>query len=141
MKIIYNACYGGYGFSKQFIDEYNKRFQTSKNIDEYDESLRTDENAIKLLEEMGSEFSSGYYADLEIAEIPDGVEYTISEYDGIERVKWDVPKNEIIQDLIDLYRLKKTPVQCNPITQTLLSKNLTASQLRGHIYKEFNKNK
>ena len=141
MKIIYNACYGGYGFSLTFLNEYKRRFPTEKDLTEYDESLRTDPNAIALLEELGSKVSSGHYADLQIEEIPDGVEFRIREYDGMEGVHWEIPKDEIIDDLVKLCRLEKFKHQCNPLTQVLLDKNFTTWQLRDYVREEFNKNK
>lgn len=41
---------------------------------------------IKIIEEMGVE-ANGICANLKVIEIPDGIEYEISEYDGFERVE------------------------------------------------------
>ena len=46
---------------------------------------RTNPDLIKVVEDMGEE-ASGDHAELEIIEIPDGVEYEIDEYDGIESI-------------------------------------------------------
>lgn len=40
---------------------------------------------LRVVEELGSA-ASGRHAQLEVVEIPDGVEYEIAEYDGIEHV-------------------------------------------------------
>ena len=47
---------------------------------------RDDKILIETIEEIGSAISSGRFARLEIIEIPDGIEYTIEEYDGQEWV-------------------------------------------------------
>lgn len=50
---------------------------------------RSDVNLIRVIEEMGAGHrtgASGEYSKLVIVEIPDGVEYEIDEYDGIERI-------------------------------------------------------
>ena len=47
---------------------------------------RTDENLIKVVETLGSKIASGQYAELEVVEIPDGIDYEIDEYDGIESI-------------------------------------------------------
>lgn len=46
---------------------------------------RTDPVLVQVVEELG-EASSGRYADLQVVTIPDGTEYTIEEYDGLEHV-------------------------------------------------------
>jgi len=46
---------------------------------------RRDPDLIAVIEELG-EKANGPFADLKIAEIPDGVEYEITDYDGLEEV-------------------------------------------------------
>ena len=46
---------------------------------------RTDTNLIRVVEELG-EKANGQCAELEIIEIPDGVDYEIDEYDGVESI-------------------------------------------------------
>jgi len=50
------------------------------------EIARDDLALIQVIEELGDE-ANGTFADLVIAEIPDGIEYEISEYDGNETVE------------------------------------------------------
>jgi hypothetical protein len=49
------------------------------------ESLRSHPEMIRVVEEMGDAVN-GSCAKLEIIEIPDGVDYDIQEYDGIEHI-------------------------------------------------------
>jgi len=46
---------------------------------------RTDLILIEVIEELGEKANSNF-ADLQIVEIPDGMEYTIDEYDGMEKL-------------------------------------------------------
>lgn len=46
---------------------------------------RTNSMLIQVVEEMGEE-ANGDHAELKIVEIPDGVEFEIDEYDGIESI-------------------------------------------------------
>lgn len=48
---------------------------------------RDDEFLIKAIEEIGLEESSGNCASLKIVEIPDGIEYEIDDYDGVESIE------------------------------------------------------
>lgn len=55
--------------------------------------FRTHPQVIQVIEEMGKE-ASGSCANLRIIEIPDDIEWEITEYDGFERIeevhrKWD----------------------------------------------------
>jgi hypothetical protein len=59
-------------------------------ISPYDSYLRDiprdDPDFVKIVEEMGEE-ASGHFANLVIVEIPDGIEWSISDYDGMESVE------------------------------------------------------
>lgn len=48
---------------------------------------RTNPLVIRAVEELGSEAASGRLAELKIVEIPDGVDWELDEYDGIETVR------------------------------------------------------
>lgn len=47
---------------------------------------RTDRDLVEVVEELGKE-ADGPYTRLEVVEIPDGVEYEIDEYDGVETIR------------------------------------------------------
>lgn len=47
--------------------------------------FRTDPTMIQVVEELGTK-ANGRFAQLKIVEIPDGVDYTIEEYDGMEHI-------------------------------------------------------
>lgn len=49
-------------------------------------SNRTDPDLIRVVKELG-DAASGKYAKLKVIEIPDGVEWEIDEYDGMETVR------------------------------------------------------
>jgi hypothetical protein len=46
---------------------------------------RNDKDLVEIVESLGN-LANGFCASLRIVEIPDGVEWHISEYDGIEHV-------------------------------------------------------
>lgn len=85
MKVIYNACFGGFGFSKEA-----ERFFQKNNVSDTDlltfEEERTNPIRVKYVEEH-SDKASWEWAQLEIAEIPDdATDWWIDEYDGAESV-------------------------------------------------------
>jgi hypothetical protein len=47
---------------------------------------RNDPILIRVIEELGKE-ANGSHAELEVVEIPDGIEWTIDDYDGMETVE------------------------------------------------------
>ena len=47
---------------------------------------RSNKELIETIEELGESESSGQHASLEIVEIPDGIEWDIDEYDGVESI-------------------------------------------------------
>ena len=113
MKIVINDCFGGFGLSdaafEKFLDrkgiawekhprgdygwhEYyhaghlgdDEHYLYSRNMIED----RSDSDLVAVVEEMGKE-ANVFCAELKVIEIPDGVEWHISEYDGIEHVAED----------------------------------------------------
>jgi len=82
-KIVYNACYGGYGLSEAAILRYADITGT-KGFHVYDID-RADPALVQVVEELG-EAANGMSAALRIAELPAGTLYRIDEYDGSETV-------------------------------------------------------
>lgn len=101
MKIVINRCFGGFGFSDKCSEAlggvrretgwgHHYEFPNNKSLTDF----RTDLKLIKLMETKGSKWCSGDYSKLKIVEIPDDIDYYISEYDGMETVEeahrtWD----------------------------------------------------
>ena len=84
MHIVINSCYGGFGLSDKALDMYK---QLSNKSEVYSFELdRTDPILIQVVEALGAE-ADGRFAKLRIIEIPDDIEWEITEYDGIESVE------------------------------------------------------
>lgn len=100
MKIVINKCFGGFSLSKKAVEfmadlgsnqaraelesmednsdcyyGYSERYNF-----EYD---RADPYLIKAVETLGCE-ANGCFSKLKVIEIPDGVEWEITDFDGIE---------------------------------------------------------
>ena len=90
MKIVLNGCYGGFGLSYEAMALYwyarCRDLYFYKDISIYnDYSIdRTDLILVSVVETMGSKAASGSFAKLYIEEIPNGTQYKIDEYDGME---------------------------------------------------------
>ena len=66
--------------------EYKGKSRTSTRYwDTWIDGARTHPLIIRLVEELGDE-ANGFAASLKVIEVPDGVEWEISEYDGNEHV-------------------------------------------------------
>lgn len=83
MKIVINKCYGGYGLSKEAYehigipwDNYGFAFGED----------RTHPLLVRAVEELG-EKASGRHASLKIVDVPDCVNWEITDYDGVETVR------------------------------------------------------
>ena len=48
---------------------------------------RTHPDLLAVIKELGEDVASGEHAEIEIVDIPDGIEYEIEDYDGIETVE------------------------------------------------------
>jgi hypothetical protein len=80
MKIVINRCYGGFGLSDVALTRYENE---SGNDVSYLNIPRNDAILVSIVEELGED-SWGACAELKVVEIPDGIEWEIDEYDGIE---------------------------------------------------------
>ena len=95
MNVLFNNCYGGFTYSDEALElyaaaeklEYEKIEYSSLVIDgEHFDPSRTDETMIAILLSIGSERFSGDCSSIQVIEIEDGLEYDISEYDGMESI-------------------------------------------------------
>ena len=85
-KYIISCCFGGYGWSKEALDDLMKI--KGREVDYWDLDLRSDPDAIRLLEEKGSKYCSGGFANLEIEEYDEDLWIPeVDEYDGFESLK------------------------------------------------------
>lgn len=110
-KVAINRCFGGFGLSDEAFEKLLERkgieFEKEEPNSElmgasyYREGMcgtnegylsyyefcedRSDPDLIAVLEEMGKT-AWGWAAEIAIVDIPDGVEWHIHEYDGIEHV-------------------------------------------------------
>ena len=87
-KILFEEAEGDYfhhTYTKDMGDtfnEYNEEFYWYERFDDD----RSNKELIETIEELGESESSGQHASLEIVEIPDGIEWDIDEYDGVESI-------------------------------------------------------
>ena len=93
-KVVYNACYGGFGLSKKAAEKLaelgvEEAIEYLKEKESYPLYLiktpRHDPRLVQVVEELGKE-SWGDCAKLKIEEIDCEI-YRISDYDGNERVE------------------------------------------------------
>lgn len=89
MKIVINTCYGGFALSQKayvFLgltwDDYGFAFSDD----------RTNPKLIQAVETLGKD-ASGKYSLLKVVDIPDDIEFTIENYDGLE---WIAEKHRIL---------------------------------------------
>jgi len=107
MKVVINVCYGGFGLSHEAMVRFaeikgfdlqwtksqfsllDKTYYIGDPKNEkhfwYGDIDRSDPDLVQAVEELG-EKANGEFADLKVVDIPDGIEYTIEEYDGTEWV-------------------------------------------------------
>jgi hypothetical protein len=88
-KIVYNACYGGFGLSKEAIKRYWEIRGEPKPehwaVWDERELDRADPILVQVVEELGKAADDGF-AKLAIREVEAGTKYRIDEYDGMETV-------------------------------------------------------
>ena len=86
-QIVINVRHGGFGLSEAALSLYNEfQLEVGGPVIEYDGEISRDcSRLVAVVQALGDE-ASGKYAKLKIVTIPDDVNWTIMEYDGIEWV-------------------------------------------------------
>lgn len=92
IKIAINRCWGGFSLSREALHRL-RELGCKSAIDEIDigekwpdsEIDRDNPLLVRVLEELGDK-ASGEFAALYIIEIPDGVDWEINDYDGMESI-------------------------------------------------------
>ena len=83
MKIVINACHGGFSLSDAALALYNKLSGGDLRNDRDIE--RDDPHLVKVVETLGKK-ANGRFARLKVVDIPEDVDWQIEEYDGLEWV-------------------------------------------------------
>lgn len=94
MKIVINACYGGFALSEEVYKELGIKWDgygCLRNEDLGIESdnymaYRADIRLIAAINKVGLKKASGRCSNLSIVEIPSDVTWKIQEYDGYETI-------------------------------------------------------
>jgi hypothetical protein len=84
-RVVINDCYGGFGLSDIACAKYKELAGIDDAVWSDRDIDRDDPYLVKIVKELGSS-ASGSYASLKIVEIPEDVEWFISDYDGAEWV-------------------------------------------------------
>lgn len=79
MKIVINACFGGFGLSEKAV-----KLLEEKGCDRRVE--RNDPRLVEVVEQLGDE-ANDRFSKLKVVEIPDDIDWNIDEYDGWESVE------------------------------------------------------
>ena len=82
MKVVINTCFGGFGLSKEAYEFLGRRWDGYGFDFKVD---RTNPDLIRVVETLGKK-ADGMCAKLKVVEIPDGIRYTIEDYDGAEHI-------------------------------------------------------
>ena len=86
-KIVYNACYGGFGISEKAEVRYWELKGEDRPVKWYSRDLERDDPILaQVVEELGEE-ANGAFSDLRIEELEAGTLYRIDDYDGFETVE------------------------------------------------------
>lgn len=84
MKVLINSCYGGFGFSEEFL-EHIKELRGENDIKPWD-LHRDDQQVVEEAIKFGLERAESWSSRFRVIDVPDGLSYYITEYDGIESI-------------------------------------------------------
>lgn len=84
MKVVINACHGGFSLSDAAIHRYLEIKGLEMSDDFYDRNILRDDTALVQVVEELKEAANGAFAKLKILDIPEDVDWHVEEYDGLE---------------------------------------------------------
>ncbi len=84
MKVLINSCYGGFRFSEEFL-EHIKELRGEDDINPWD-LHRDDQQIVEEAIKFGLERAESCFSRFRVIDVPDGLSYYITEYDGIESI-------------------------------------------------------
>lgn len=118
-QVLYNTCYGGFGFSDAFALELGNRIGEAVGHSYKHYRYRDHPEAIKLFLEKGCEWSSGSCSKLKIKEIPMYLKnyYDVHEYDGKEEIHID--SSRAIEDATTKFLEDPTPEAVQVLRDTV----------------------
>lgn len=88
-KIVINAQHGGFGLSEEAMQLYKRLTGIAPQSILYDREIPRDSpQLVQIVEQLG-ERANNWYSRLKVVEVPEGVEWHIHEYDGMEHVAED----------------------------------------------------
>lgn len=99
MKVVINKCYGAFCLSNLALERIYSRSSHLINLSQDSKDFRSNPVVVQVVEEMGkaswgkepdSQFTfSPKDSELRVVEIPNGIEWHIAQYDGLEWIAED----------------------------------------------------
>jgi hypothetical protein len=115
VKYMIKSKYGDYIYNIVVHTPSKKLYSRE---DTYLDSWRSKQEIVYFAQEFGLKKACGKHSKLYVTKVPDGYDYTIQEYDGIESVIISIPYDRIIQDLLDKINGKDNNI--HPLTKKLI---------------------
>jgi hypothetical protein len=81
-SVVISECFGGFGLSPEAAERMKELGWDGRSHREID---RDDPRLVQVVTDLG-DHASGEFAELRVVTIPDGVEWHVHEYDGLESV-------------------------------------------------------
>ena len=88
MKVVLNISYGGFRLSNKAVarlKELGVQVDNNGYNEHYKSIKRTDHRLVQVVEELG-DAAAPHDNVLSIVEIPDGIDWVLEEYDGVESI-------------------------------------------------------
>lgn len=86
MKIVVNRCWGGFSLSQEACEALGLEWDGYGYFHRYNDKDRADPKLVEVVERLGDR-ANGAHASLRVVEIPDGIDWEIDDYDGVETVR------------------------------------------------------
>lgn len=86
MKIVVNRCWGGFSLSQEAYEALGLEWDGYGYSHRHNDNDRADPKLVEVVERLGDR-ANGSCAELRVIEIPDGIDWYIDDYDGMETIR------------------------------------------------------
>lgn len=131
IKVLVNGGFGNLYVSERVVRQFRNQYNAEVNLEE-----RADPRLVELVEkDLEEQAAYGVIGDTRIIRIPVGCNWWIIKRENEEFVLWELPKNQIIMDLHEMWAGRLQVQDAHPLTVEFMQSGMTFDEFEEEFRK------